>query len=122
MKKEITNGSEKQIKWAADIRENTLNGLQYMKELGFDVDYTIERLEKASNAKWWIEKETGRGFGDVLPELEFTNKQGQVEKKDIYDFFYHKSRNMYAPRTSRTDVVHPKNIISIKEKIKEEDK
>lgn len=122
MKKEITNGSEKQIKWANDIRENTLNGLQYMKELGFNVDYTIERLENASNAKWWIEKETGRGFGDVLPEIEFTN-QGQAEKKNICNFFYHRSRNMYAPRVNNgLDVVHPKNIISVKEKIKEEDK
>lgn len=122
MKKEITNGSEKQNKWANDIRDGILNGLYAMKQEGFNVDYTIERLENATNAKWWIEKETGTGFGSVLPEIEFTNKQGQVEKKDIYDFFYHKSRNMHAPRTSRTDVVHPKNIISIKEKIKEEDK
>lgn len=137
MKKEIGNGSDKQIKWANDIRKNLLNGLYYMKENSFNVDYTIERLEKATNAKWWIEKETGTGFGNVLPEIEYTNKKGETKKGNITGFFYHKSRDKYVPKTKeKTVLVFPtktkecmadvlvttENIISIKEKIKEEDK
>lgn len=119
MKKEITNGSENQIKWANDIRDGILNGLYAMKQEGFSVDYTIERLENCTNAKWWINKETGLGFKDVLPEIEY-EQQGIAGKNDIAGFYYRESRNSYVALVNSRDVVLFRNIKNLKEKIKEE--
>lgn len=112
----MTNGSQKQIKWANDIRDNILNGLYAMKEAGFNVVYTIKRLENATNAKWWIERQTKFGFRDVLPEIEF-NRHDEVGKSDIKEFYFRQSRNEYATTIGDGSIVLFKHIKSLKEKL-----
>lgn len=58
-------GTEKQVKWANDIRTMVLNSLAGVAERRPEaaelINQIIERLSQANNAPWWINERNGLG-------------------------------------------------------------
>lgn len=56
-------GTEKQIKWASEIRENIFTALSAMSNTGMQAEFVAFRawLDSKVNASWWIETWTMNG-------------------------------------------------------------
>lgn len=80
-------GSEKQIKWAEDIRKNILDGLNIMKNtFGLDIDSCIEAVKNETSAKTFIDNRDD--IRNLLPIKVKGNRRGQVVEGGIISFVH----------------------------------
>lgn len=81
------NGSEKQVKWAEDIRKNILDGLNIMKNIfGLDVDSCIESVKNETSAKAFIDNR--ENYSKLLPIKVKGSKRGKVVEGGIISFVH----------------------------------
>lgn len=109
-------GSEKQIKWAEDIKRNLLKNLDILQEKGFDVAALIENINKIEQAKTFIDAETKRDFRQILPVIIKANKNNRVVTgriKKFTDLVGGAGAVVFDEEMQRDNIILLKDIISI---------